>query len=141
MANVTAATDEMLGIIREQWQYAPGVAGVGVVPLMIEHIDGNNEPRNASVWARVTVRHAEADSFALGKKYRNDGTLYVNIFAKPSPKAATICEEIAKLVIPALRQHNGDVRFTRVRFNEAGIVEGWRQVNVLASFDYYERNT
>lgn len=140
MADITAATDEMLAVVTAAWNVAPAVAGVGTVPLLIEFRDGNTEPKNANVWARVTIRHSEADSFAYGKKYKNEGTLYFNIFVRPSNYAASMAEALAKLIIPALRTHTGNVRFSRVRPQEMGLVNNWRQVNVLASFEYFERN-
>lgn len=139
--DVTGATNELIKIVVDAWTGAAAIIG-GSCPLMIEHEVGSEKPANAvKGWGRVTVRHAESDTMAMGKRYLNDGTLYVNVFVKPGPKAATLAESVAKLVTRALRYHNGQVRLTRVRQQEAGVEDGWRQVNVLATFDYYERNT
>ena len=139
--DVTGATNELIKIVADAWTGAAAIVG-GSAPLMIEHEVGNDVPSNpVKGWGRVTVRHAESDTMAMGKRYLNNGSLYVNIFVKPGPRSATLAEAIGKLVTHALRYHNGQVRLTRVRQQEAGVADGWRQVNVIATFDYYERNT
>ncbi len=140
MASITEATDEIIAAVEAAWSNAGVIVGSSC-PLMIEHREGNAEPKpKPRAWGRATVRHTEADVIAMGKAYKNEGTLYLNIFVQPSPTAAGMAEMLSKPVTAALRSHNGRVRFTRVRPQEAGVEDGWRQFNVLASFDYYERN-
>ena len=141
MPTHSEACDELTKIVNDAWTGVPAIVGA-FAPLMIESRDGNDEPKpRPKGWGRFTIRHGEADSEAFGKKYRNYGSLFVNIMILPTPGATEKLKPISALINAALRAHRGDVLLTRVRTQEAGIQGGWAQYNVLADFNYFQRNT
>lgn len=143
MADIVSATDEMLGVIKAAWDaQAASIIGSSA-PMLYTIKDRIKNPLPVTrAWARTTVLHSEADSYAHAQKYRNEGTLYVNVFVQTSDQAGRDCQKLAQMVKAALRAHasSGEVTFTRVRVQEAPIEGDWTRINVLSSFYYFERN-
>lgn len=142
MAGMIEASDEITKVAADAWlANAPAIVGATPLALMIELRDGDKEPTNRpKAWARITLRHDEADTFAFGRRYMNSGTLYVSVFVLFSDASGNIAQRLGVMLSDAIRAHNGSVTFSRVRPQEAGNDGVWSQFNVLASFSYEQDN-
>ncbi len=144
MADITTATDEMLGVVRTAWEAQAATIINGPAPMFYTMKDRIADPKPPvpRAWGRTTILHSEADGYAHAQKYRNEGTLYVNVFVQTSDQAGRDCQKLAQMVKAALRAHasSGEVTFTRVRIQEAPLEGDWTRINVLSAFYYFERN-
>jgi len=100
------------------------------------------KPAASSAWARVTLRHVEADQRSLQAQdqlYENEGILIVQLF-EPSGRGLAL-STLTTPMLQALRVTTTPslVWFRRVTSAEQGISEHWYQTNVSAIFQYDTR--
>lgn len=137
---MTAASRE--AAIREMFQVIDGtlsaLATGGILyPNRPETKPAANEP-----WARVMLRHVEADQRSLvadNQLYENEGILIVQLF---EPYGQGLAKSILTTpMLQALRATTTPslVWFRRVTAAEQGISEHWYQTNVSAIFQYDTR--
>jgi hypothetical protein len=141
-ANNLSVTAAIVGLITSAWEAVQFIVAEPT-ELLIELRDGLRDPVNKQrTWARLTVRHNEADAYALGARYAVSGSLYVNISVPFKASAGHLAQRVALHLTDALKSYSGDdvVEFSRIRSNEIGHVGGYYCVNVLADFEYLQLN-
>lgn len=97
------------------------------------------KPAASTPWARVTLRHVEADQRTIQAQdqlWENEGVVIVQLF---EPSGRGLAQSI--LTTPMLQAFRatttpGLVWFRRVTSSEQGISEHWYQTNVSAIFQY-----
>ncbi len=97
------------------------------------------KPAASASWARVMLRHVEANQLTLqaqNQTYDNEGILIVQLF-EPSGRGLAQ-DTLSTPMLKALRAKvtPGLVWFRGVTKNEVGISEHWYQTNVSAIFQY-----
>lgn len=98
-----------------------------------------SKPDGSLPWARVALRHVEAEQRTLqaqGQIWENEGILIVQLFEPSGRGLAT--DTLSTPLMKALRAHitPGVCWFRRVTRDEKGISEHWHQTNVNAIFEY-----
>lgn len=97
------------------------------------------KPAASLSWARVMLRHVEAEQRTLQAQdqlYENEGIVIVQLF---EPSGSGLAKSILTTpMLKALRAKStpGLVWFRRVTSLEVGISEHWYQTNVSAIFQY-----
>lgn len=133
-ATVETARDEMFALMRTAW---------GSRPLVYDDLE-ENKPTGAEPWARITAKHFSGGQSTIARhggksRYARKGTLYINLFSKPGD-GLRLLDPLAKIVLDAYEGKTtpSGVWFTKVRLHEQGVVKGYYQIDVLASFSYDE---
>lgn len=132
------ARDEILGVHKTAWDADPASNGLPVL-----YWDTEGSIPDSGAWCRLTVRHAEGRTAAIGgpagsRRFRHTGTVTVQIFT-PHNEGGTLSDQLCDVVENAYEgavTSPGRVIFRNVRTNEIGQDGQWFQVNVLADFEY-----
>lgn len=131
--NFADARDQMLKVFNDAW------APLGF-PVVWSDVPGS-APTAETVWARVTVRHADGGQASLAgengaRRWNNAGVLFIQVFA-PVGDGSTAAYSAAQTVANAYRDAKGlDVWFRNTRINEVGASGAFEQINVLTDFSY-----
>lgn len=149
--DLTSATDLILGVLKAAWDAgAQAAAGAASVPTLVyEATERDLRPHPAASgapWARVTVRHFDAVSAAIGgpdghtRRFSRTGLAWVQIFiANVDGAAYSKSEALAKLVQSAYEgKRAGGVVFTKAIQKEMGQEALWYRRDVLVSFNWTE---
>ncbi len=129
------ARDLICSVFKSKWD-ATGF------PARYDDVPGD-KPDSATVWARVTLRHATGGQASLSGpingcvRHNRAGTVIVQIFA-PFGGGMKAAYDAAKIVANAFEDANEEVSFTKIRINEIGINGDSQQINVLSDFTYDE---
>lgn len=98
------------------------------------------KPAGSLPWARVTLRHVEAEQETLqaqGQLYENEGILIIQLF-EPSGRGLAQSTMTTPMLNGLRAKYTpGLVWFRRVTSSEQGISEHWHQTNVSAIFQYH----
>lgn len=127
------ARDEILGVFLAVWKPLGYPVVWTDVPADV--------PSTATVWARVTVRHATGRQASLAgedgaRRWNRTGTLYVQVFA-PVGDGSASAYAAAQVVANAYQAARGlGVWFRNTRINEVGASGAFEQINVLTDFSY-----
>lgn len=137
---MTAASPE--AAIREMFQVIDGALSALATGGIFYPNRPEVKPAASQPWARVTLRHVEADQRSLQAQdqlYENEGILIVQLF---EPSGRGLAQSIMRTpMLQALRATTTPslVWFRRVTSAEQGISEHWYQTNVSAIFQYDTR--
>ena len=102
-------------------------------------------PRDkTSKWARVSLRHLDAEQATLAnqdgvRRWRRVGVLAVQLFT-PLGDGLTLADSVSSTIRGGFEGYStaGGVWFRRPRTQEVGADGPWFQVNVLVDFEYDE---
>lgn len=144
--NLRERRNEIIRVVDTAWKAAAAATGVKGPFLDLEIAAASGEdappPQSASraPWARLRVQHTASQSTAIsGRKYRNEGSITVNVFTFRNTSAAwNDCQLIGDFLKLAIRKHRGNVQFYDVTMRERPVNNGFSQVDVVASFYWFE---
>ncbi len=145
-ATLTAARDEVIGLVYEAWKADPLTQDLTLVFQdaandIPQTSDGDNNP---SAWGRVAMLHTGGGQASLAnhqgkRRYNRRGFVQVSIYT-PRDTGLSMSDGIAMIVLNALEGVDtpSGVWFRHVRISEVGVDGAWYQLNVLADFNYDE---
>jgi hypothetical protein len=148
----TAARSEVYSRFDTEWAANSG-AVVGSVPdIRWMHVeersdaDADEETPEGDYWTRVSMVHVVGNqaslSGALGtQRWERNGLVTVQVFQRQSLGGGLdILDQLAKIVADMFEGYStpGGVWFRDVTPQEIPPKRGWRQVNILATFQYDE---
>lgn len=134
---ITQARDEALEIVKDAL-----ATSTPVVSEVVYTDTPDDVPTTKVFWARVTMRHQEAEVTSLSggigqQRYTRTGNVFVQLFA-PDGEGQEDMDAVAQHLLDALEGKTtaGGMIFRAVRYNEVGSDGPWFQGNVSAEFEY-----
>lgn len=139
---IAQARDEIYGVFTAA--IATAGAPYTTYPQLFDDVDGIPPSSVVNAWFRATIRHSSGFKATVGSadgtaRFRRIGTVAVQVMTKPGDGYSTSDAAVAIIMAAYERGSVLDgVWFREVRPVEQGVVNGWNQVNVLATFEYDE---
>lgn len=136
--NYIQARDVIYKVFKDAWDLLG--TPPGSYPAIYPDLPGE-PPTSETVWARVTIRHADGKQASLAgengaRRWNRVGVLFIQVFA-PVGDGLTAAYTAAQAVGDAYQAARGlDVWFRNIRVNEVGASGAFEQVNVLVDFSY-----
>lgn len=141
------AYDALFGQFLTVWQAQTPAVNGNVVPEVIwpdsPEAAQTQLAKGELAWCRVTAKHdiRKISSIGFGGagqgRIENHGTIMVNIFVPAGKRGLATAARLGKVALAAFEgQRAGDIWFTDVMPQEAGVDGPWFQYNVKARFHY-----
>lgn len=124
-----------------QTYFSATFTGVGATKIAWDNVTFT--PVSGEAWVRVSIQHTLSDMISTGGanvKIRRRGIMFVQIFI-PEGGGTALAEQIADNVGLTLEAHMlpSGVTFQETTKVDAGVSNGWYQVNTSTPF-YYDEN-